>query len=583
LFPVELFGGPGGSRLDHSVVDIDCLTVFVEMTTPSGSCPLCGSDAHRIHSRYPRHLTDLPGFSLPVRLQVMVRRFFCPHPLCSRRIFAERLAGFARPYARTTDRLRQAHGAIGFALGGEAGSRLTIRLSMTTSPDTLLRRVKQFKDHSAPPPRFVGIDEWAWRKGRRYGTIVVDLERGNIVDLLPNRDAETVKKWLNDHPGVELVSRDRSAAFAQASTEAAPQAQQVADRWHLLKNLREAVERLFERQSTVVSDALQAAEAPAQHACGTIVTETGDSVPTAELPSSPPASQPSQAAMEPGVPGQVEGSSSRQGQESERAGESRRVRLQRARRQKRVARFEEVHQRRRNGQSAHRIARELGMSRNAVRRYLRIQTCPDWMKGQHRRSTADPWREWIDARLAEGFTNVVELHRQLTAQGYRGSYYTLRRYVAQRLAATGKKRGRINAITPVPPTRPSAKRLSFEWVRRREKRKPDEQSRLDAIRAGSDELATALDLADEFAALIRNQSSATLSDWLIRGEACSNQELRRFAEGIRRDEAAVLAAVTQRWSNGPVEGHINRLKTVKRQMYGRAGFVLLRARVINAA
>jgi transposase len=178
---------------------------------------------------------------------------------------------------------------------------------------------------------------------------------------------------------------------------------------------------------------------------------------------------------------------------------------------------------------------------------------------------------------------MVELHRRLIEQGYRGSYGSVRRYVAKRLAAMGKKHGRINAVTVAPPPRPSAKQLSFEWVRLREKRKPDEQARLDAMRAGSEELAAALDLADEFADLIRKRSPRTLGDWLVRGEASTSQELRRFAEGIRRDEPGVLAAVTQRWSNGPVEGHINRLKTVKRQMYGRAGFVLLRARLVNAA
>jgi transposase len=199
-----------------------------------------------------------------------------------------------------------------------------------------------------------------------------------------------------------------------------------------------------------------------------------------------------------------------------------------------------------------------------------------------RQSQVDPHREWIDARLAEGQRNVVELHRQLVARGFGGSYGSVWRYVAKRLRAAGEKHQRLNAATPPPPPPPSAKQLSFEWVRRPEKRTAEAQARLDAIRAGSEELAAALDLADEFAGLIRKRSQGTLSDWLIRGEASANPELRRFAEGIRRDEAAVLAAVTQRWSNGPVEGHVNRLKTIKRQMYGRAGFVLLRARVVGA-
>jgi transposase len=557
LLPIELFGAPDGSRLVDCLVESTSISISLRATAPTASCPLCGSEARRIHSRYHRRLADLPCFGLPVRLQVTVRRFFCPRPECPRRLFAERLDGFVRRYARTTDRLRQAHTALGFALGGEPGSRLTILLSMPTSPDTLLRRVKRFKDDSALPPRLVGIDDWAWLKGQRYGTIVVDLERSNVIDLLPDRDAETVKKWLNDHPGVELVSRDRWSSYAQATADAAPQAQQVIDRWHLLKNLREAIERLLERQSAVVSKALQGAESATE---------------TAAIPTAAQAVQVS-----------VTDDGSRPQPPSEPNVESPRRQAQRARRQRRVDRFEQVHDRHRQGQSVRRIARELKMSRRAVRRYLRCTTCPDWNPGRARRSRLDVHRDWIDARLAEGNTNARQLHRQLTAMGFGGSYGSVRRYVTKRLGAIGKKRERSNATKPPSVPRPSARQLSFEWVRRQENRKLAEQARLDAIRAGSDELAIALVLADEFTALIRKQSQGTLSDWLARSEASACPEIRRFAEGIRREETAVLAAVTERWSNGPVEGHVNRLKTIKRQMYGRAGFVLLRARVLNAA
>jgi transposase len=175
LLALELLAAPAGSRLDQYILNVDDLTVVLAITNPTAACPVCGSDAHRIHSRYTRRLADLPCLGRAVRLHVAVRRFSCPQPQCPRRIFAERLAGFAEPYARTTARLRQAHESIGCALGGEAGARLTISLSMITSPDTLLRRVKQRKDDAASPPRFVGIDDWAWRKGQRYGTIVVDL------------------------------------------------------------------------------------------------------------------------------------------------------------------------------------------------------------------------------------------------------------------------------------------------------------------------------------------------------------------------------------------------------------------------
>jgi transposase len=432
-----------------------------------------------------------------------------------------------------------------------------VLIAMPTSPDTLLRRVKQLKDVPGPPPRVVGIDDWAWRKGHRYGTIVVDLERSDVIDLLPDRDADTVAAWLKAHPGVEVVSRDRSSTYAQAATEGASGAAQVADRWHLLKNLREAVERLFERHSSVVAEAVKSVS---------------------------PSPEPAIAAAAPtlAAPEQAVGPSSAE-PPAGRSTESPRRQAQRARRDRRVERFEQVRERHRQGHSARRIAQELGLSRCTVRRYMRIDACPDWGPGRRRSSRLDEHRDWIDARLAEGNENAVDLHRRLAERGYRGSYGSVRRYVTKRMGAAGKTRARVNAAKPPTPPPPSPKRLSFEWVRRVEDREPEQQARLDAIRGRIAEVASGLDLADEFARSIRKRAGDDLTDWLARCEASACPELRQFAVGVRGDEAAVRRAVSERWSNGPVEGHVNRLKAIKRQMFGRAGFVLLRARVLRAA
>jgi transposase len=557
LLPLELLGAPEGSCLVRACLDVEQLTVHLAITAPTAACPVCGSDARRVRSRYTRRLEDLPCLGRRVRLRIAVRRFVCPRSDCPRRIFAERLPGFAAPRARTTDRLYQTQTDIGSSLGGAAGSRLASRMGMATSPDTLLRRVKRLKNEPPGPPRVVGIDDWAWRKGQRYGTIVVDLERSDVIDLLPDRDADTVAAWLTAHPGVEVVSRDRSAAYAQAATEGAPQAGQVADRWHLLKNLREAVEQVLERHSAAINAAIKALEAPPGPDRDATAPQTDAAVPVTEPPLPGPPVEP--------VPA------------------SPRLQAKRAKRRQLAERFERVHELHKRGYPAARIARELGLSRRSVFRYLQRETCPAWYLRGSQRSRLDGYREWIDARIAEGFVNVAALHRQLTERGFRGSYGSVYAFVTKRLGAAGKRRGRRNAADPPAPAPPSARQLSFEWARRAEKRKPPEQARLDAIRALNDELTAALGLADAFADLIRKQSTGTLSAWLTRGEASPDPDLRRFAEGIRRDEAAVQAAVTQRWSNGPVEGHVNRLKTIKRQMYGRAGFVLLRARVLNAA
>jgi transposase len=554
LFLSQLLRAPLGSRLARTDFDGTTLTLGIETTHPNASCTLCGQESCWVHSRYTRCLAEEPAFGHPVRLRMTVRRFLCPEPECPRRIFAEPLDGFAAKQARTTTRLAQTHLAIGSALGGEAGARLAEEIGVPTSPDPLLRRVKQAGARSPGDPKFVGIDDWAWCKGQRYGTIVVDLQTNEVIDLLPDRDAATVGTWLAAHPGVELVSRDRASAYSQEATESAPQAPQVADRWHLLKNVREAIERLLERHLPVITDALKPAE------------------PDPERVAAWPGGEPEAATIiEPTLPESP----------SPPAPISPRLEAARAKRQRRVERFERVHELRRQGMPIRQIARELAMTRKAVRRYLNREQCPDWRPGRVTHSGMDAHREWIDARIAEGRINALELHRELVAGGVRLSYATVRRYVTKRLGRAGQTRPRVNAAKPKPTPPPSAKHLSFDWIRRPEKRTVEAQGRLDKIRAASPDLAIALDLADEFTALIRKKSTGTLADWLSRAEVSPCPEVRHFAEGIRRDESAVNAAVTLRWSNGPVEGHVNRLKTIKRQMYGRAGFALLKARVVS--
>jgi transposase len=554
LLLFDLLRAPVGSRLVRTNLDGSTLTLGIATTHPNAFCPACGGESQRVHSHYTRHLAEEPVFGHQVQLEMSLRRFLCPDPECPRQIFVEPLGGLAARHARTTTRLAQAHLDIGLALGGEAGARLAEKTAMPTSPDTLLRRVKQAGARSSPCPRLVGIDDWAWLKGQKYGTIVVDLETSEVIDLLPDRDAVTVGTWLAAHPDIELVSRDRASAYSQAATESAPQAQQVADRWHLLKNVREAIERLLERHLPVITDALKPTDPDPKQGDASPgddpeAATTGVPIPQ-ELPASPtPASLRREAAL--------------------------------AKRRRRVERFERVHDLREQGMPIRQIGRELAMSRKAVRRYLCHERCPEWGPSRPTRSGMDAHREWVDARIAEGRINATELHGELAARGVRLSYATVRRYVTKRLGRAGQTRPRVNAAKPKPTPPPSAKHLSFDWIRRPERRTVEAQGRLDKIRAASPDLAIPLDLAGEFTALIRKQSTGTLADWLSRAEVSPCPEVRHFAEGIRRDESAVNAAVTMRWSNGPVEGHVNRLKTIKRQMYGRAGFALLKARVVS--
>ena len=218
------------------------LVMVLRSAGEESRCPACGRISRQVHSRYSRQLSDLPWEGIPVKIELRVRRFFCGVDGCGQRIFTERLPNTVQRHGRRTCRLSAALEQITLALGGSAGSRLAEQLGILASGSTLLRGLRKNAGAAVSvSPRVVGIDDWSWRKGQRYGTILCDLERGKVIDLLPDRSAESTAAWLRAHPGIEVVSRDRASLYAEAADKAVPHAIQVADRWHLLRNLSEAL------------------------------------------------------------------------------------------------------------------------------------------------------------------------------------------------------------------------------------------------------------------------------------------------------------------------------------------------------
>jgi transposase len=248
-------------RVEAVVITNASIAVLVRAISRRSRCPQCHGAMRRVHSRSQRRVAEVPLPGQPVYLHLQVRRFFCDRAVCPQRIFREPLETMAAPYARRTYKLTTALEVLGVAIGGKPGARVACQLGMPTSPDTLLRQLRRNPLPAPPSLRVVGIDDWAFKKGRRYGTIVVDLERQCPIDLLPDREATTVAQWLHAHPGVQLISRERAGAYADGARQGAPEAVQVADGWHLLKNLIDAFERFLNRHHGLLRRAAQAVTA----------------------------------------------------------------------------------------------------------------------------------------------------------------------------------------------------------------------------------------------------------------------------------------------------------------------------------
>src|SRR5512135_3007760 len=243
-----------GLHIERVMESTDRLLVHVACGSAGVCCPLCGTAAHRMHSRYSRRVADLPCAGRQVTLLLTVRKFFCPNPTCLRKIFAEQFPDLVQAYARFTNRLREALLALGLATCGELTSRLAPKLGMTVKPTTLLRRLQAVAVSPVETVRLLGVDDFAWKKGQTYGTILVDLELHRPIELLPDRLEETLEAWLRAHPEIEMASRDRAGAYAEAAKKGAPQAQQVADRYHLLVNLRDALKKLMARKQACLPE-----------------------------------------------------------------------------------------------------------------------------------------------------------------------------------------------------------------------------------------------------------------------------------------------------------------------------------------
>ena len=249
----DLSLAPCGLVVERVETEAAGLLIVARPALPTAACPTCGSASARVHSTYQRFLADLPAHGRAVRISVRTRRFRCALTTCDQRIFTERLAATAaRPFARRTMRLEGIVHHLGVALGGRPGQGFARRLLLPVSKDTLLRVVRRHAALLVEVSRLVGVDDRAFKRGQRYGTIICDLERRRIIDLLPDREAATVAAWLAARPSIAVIARDSGAGYIQAATEGRPEAIQVADRRHLMENASAAFLTTVQRSMQVI-------------------------------------------------------------------------------------------------------------------------------------------------------------------------------------------------------------------------------------------------------------------------------------------------------------------------------------------
>jgi transposase len=514
-------------------------------------CPACLKVSHSRHSCYWRTLKDLPSHGAQVVLKLRVNRWRCGNAFCAVRFFTRPLGGVVKAYARETNRAHDLTLLIGHALGGLPGERLMSRLNMATSDDTILRRLKHLpREAVASEVRVMGVDEWAWSKGQSFGTILVDLEQGRVVDVLAESSADALAAWLRAHPGVTTISRDRHGRYAEGAHRAAPDATQVADRFHLVRNLRQAVERelAVHRRDLRVS------------------------LPSPTMPPEKPQGEKKTTPIRICSP----------------VVEYRQKRTEQWRQEK-LKLFQTIQQMKAAGMKVSEIAGHLGMNRRRIDKWVRLEEFPERSRMLPRPGMAESFREYLRERWEQGCHHGRNLLAEIQPLGYVGCYSRL----AQLLSPWRQAKPESEAVNPLPPPTPQAEATAPPTVRQispqvasalLSKPRPELSARqaeiVDILKEQCPGFAIMRKLTFGFRAILSRGKVATLHRWMEEASQTGIHPMERFVRTVKQDLRAVEAAVTEKWSNGPVEGQINRLKALKRQMYGRAGVELLRARVL---
>ncbi|MCL6446210.1 MAG: ISL3 family transposase, partial [Alicyclobacillus sp.] len=491
------------------------MDVYVESTERSIPCPDCGTSSSSVHDRYTRSVLDLPTGEYVVHLLVSIRCFKCGNSACPRKYFSEQISNLTVRYQRRTPRAQQRIAAMAVEFTAEGCARLGALLGMPLSADTFLRSVRALNDPPISQPRALGIDDWAVRKGQRYGTIYYNHELHRPIDIIEGRNEEAAVHWMKEtRQSPEIVTRDSSMTYKNALDESVPNAKQVADRFHVMQSFSKAVKHCVQEL---------ASRSP-------LTTQpcTDDAFHETEMPS---------IAESPAT----------------------------IRRRKQ---WEKIRDLREQGMTISAISRQLNLRRGTVREYLRRGSAPTFTRTTHK---VDPFLTYLKERWKSGCHNAKQLFEEIRALGYTGGYSQLAHHVSN------WRHGRVELATPSGVCVDDWIRW---WLEEPEKLEPENRELLKRWCEQEKSVNKCYELTQRFLQMVHQKQAKELDNWLSEAEHSGISSFRSFVRGLMRDREAVRQALTEPLSNGPTEAAVNSLKALKRQMFGRAKFDLLRKRYL---
>ena len=527
-------------------IDYSCsiVKIYASIKTKRSKCPICEKYSNKVHDHYTRTISDLPVFQNKTTIILKTRKFKCQNSQCKRKVFSEQTPYILR-YSRRTKRVSKILDSLSIELTGKLGSMLSKQLLIPVSSSSITRIVHKQQLPPIIQPMVLGVDDFAYRKGINYGTILIDMETSKPIDILPSREGKDLKKWLSKYPDAKIVTRDRASSYCSAINEVCPDAEQVADRFHLLMNLSDALDKYFKSMNPKIKKLIE------DKSNELLNISDGQNAGCDKVDRSQSLSK---------VQKIIE------------------IRVD-----PRQDTFNKVKELQAKGISKRKTARDLGISRNTVHSYLSLESLPPRISS--RSTNIELFSGHIVARLNDQGYMMKDIIDEIYELGYKGSrtqaYYNIN-IIKEKFEIYTPDFAQIQK-SKIPYIKPLSSRKLSKYIGSclTAIKDPDERKYLQTLLDNISELQVIRKLVQIFKTMLKRRHG-NINRWIefIKRSKYKMTGLITFANGLLRDIKAVKNGINMPWSNGAVEGHVNRIKSIKRQMYGRASFDLLRKKVI---